>query len=181
MDVTFFYFGALFFGSMTVYNLYSARKYGESYLPVVVGAMMFISLVLLIVLPWQYGYTVFMFTAIFSVVKYRSVYDISKKKMERCIGDSKSTEPLKPIDYFTGWKLLHRLSNKYGPNKAALINSVVMWFFGIFLAVLFSYLWPNIFSNIWYIVLVMTIVMSGFYWQNKKLLESLESGNLAGE
>lgn len=175
MDITFFHFGALFFALVALYNLYSARKYGESNLPVVVATMMFISLVLIIVFPWQYGYIAFMLTAIFSVIKYRRVYDINKKKMKRYVDDSKNNEPLKFIDYFTGWKLLHRLNKKYGPNKASLINSFFMWVFGMLLVVLCSYLWPYLFSNVRYIAFIMTVVILGFYWQNKKLLESLDS------
>ncbi|WP_094226725.1 hypothetical protein [Methanolobus psychrotolerans] len=177
MDITFFHFGALFFGLVALYNLYSAHKYGESYLPVIVGTMMFISLVLIIIFPWQYGYIAFMLTAIFSVTKYRRVHDINKKKMKRYMDDSKNNESLKPIDYFTGWKLLHRLNKKYGPNKASLINSFFMWVFGILLICISRYMWPDIFSNLRYIAFIMTLVVLGFYWQNKKLLESLDSGD----
>ncbi|WP_340819413.1 hypothetical protein [Methanolobus sp. WCC4] len=136
---------------------------------------MFISLVLLIVLPWQYGYIAFLLTAMFSVGKYRKVQGINKEKMKRFMGDSKNTEPLKPIDYFTGWKLLHRWNAKYGPNKAAMINSALMWFFGILLILVSRYVWPDIFSNISSMIIVVTVVMLGFYWQNKKLLESLDA------
>jgi hypothetical protein len=182
MDITFFHFAALFFGSLTLYNLYSARRYGESYLPVVVGIMMLISLVLFIFLPWQYGYIAFLLTAMFSVAMYRKSCDIQKEKMKRFIGDSNDNDSLKLIDYFTGWKLLHRWNKKYGPKKASFINSAIMWIFGIVLAFLLTYIWPDTFEDMRHsIFLIMTAVMIGFYWQNKRLLESLENGNPANE
>ncbi|WP_407354868.1 hypothetical protein [Methanolobus sp. WCC5] len=180
MNVTFFHFGALFFGLVAVYNLYSALKHRDSCLPAFVGAMMFILFVLFIFLPWQYGYLAFLLTAMFSVIIYRKSCDIQKEKMKRFVGNSKDTDQLKFVDYFTGWKLLHRWNNKYGPKKASLINSIIMWVFGITIGFLFTYLWPDIFSNMWHhIVIVMTIIMLGFYWQNKRLLESLDNGNPA--
>ncbi len=175
MDMTFFHFGALFFISVTIYNIYSAIKYGESYLPAIVGIMMSVSLLLIIILPWQYGYVAFILTMIFSVANYRKSCRINKGKMKRYIKDSKSTDKLKLIDLFTGWKLLHHLSRKYGPAKASFINSTFGWLFGILLIVISRYMWPDIFSNIRYIAFIMTAVMFGFYWQNKKLLESLAS------
>ncbi len=178
MHITFFYFGALFFGSVTIYNIYSARKYGESYLPEIMGIMILFSLLLFMILPWQYGYVAFMLTMIFSVVNYRKSYRINKGKMKRYVEDSWSTEALKLTDFFMGWRLLHHLNRKYGPAKASLINSAFMWLFGIFLIIIFSYLWPDIFSNIYYIAPITTVVMFGFYWQNKKLLESLDPGDL---
>ncbi|WP_342306002.1 hypothetical protein [Methanolobus sp. ZRKC5] len=177
MDITIFYLGALFFGSVAIFNAYSTHKYGESYLPAIVSIMVFFSLLLLIILPWQYGYVAFMLTMIFSIVNYRKSYRINKGKMRQYIEDSRSTESLKLTDYFTGWKLIHHLNRRYGPNKASLIYSLFMWLFGILLIILVSHLWPDIFSNIWYVAFIMTTVMFGFYWQNKKLLESLNKGD----
>jgi hypothetical protein len=97
--------------------------------------------------------------------------------MKRYLSDSRSNEPIKPIDLFTGWKLLHRLNQKYGPRKASLINSSIMWIFCILIAFMFTYLWPDIFTNTWSLIFVMTIIVAGFYRQNKRLLENLEKGN----
>ncbi len=175
MDITFFHFATLFFGLLTLYNLYSARKYGESYLPVLVGIMMLISLVLFIFVQRQYGYIVFLLTAMFSVAMYRKSCDIQKEKMKRFVGDSKETDSLKLIDYFLGWKLLHRWNKKYGPKKASFINSLIMWIFGIIFAFLLIYIWPDTFEDIRHSIFpVITVVMIGFYWQNKRLLENLE-------
>ncbi|WMW24101.1 hypothetical protein RE474_08310 [Methanolobus sediminis] len=182
MEITFFHLAALFFGLLTLYNLYSARKYGESYLPVLVGTMMLFSLVLFIFLPWQYGYVAFLLTAIFSVTIYRKSCDMHKEKMERFVRDSKDNDSLKLIDYFTGWKLLHRWNKKYGPKKASFINSAIMWVFGIVFTLLLIYIWPDTFVNMRYsIIISITVVIVGFYWQNKRLLEGLENGNLANE
>lgn len=178
MDITFFHFGALFFGSVAIFNAYSARKYGESYLPVIVGVMIFLSLILFLTLPWQYGYVAFLLTMVFSIANYRKSYSINKEKMKRYITDSKNKEPLGFTDIFTGWKLIHHLNRRYGNNKASLIYSFFMWLFGILLIIIFSNLWPDIFLNIWYVILIMTIVMFGFYRQNKKLLESLDTEEL---
>ena len=175
MDITFFHFATLFFGLLTLYNLYSARKYGESYLPVLVGIMMLISLVLFIFVQRQYGYIVFLLTAMFSVAMYRKSCDVQKEKMKRFVGDSKETDSLKLIDYFLGWKLLHRWNKKYGPKKASFINSLIMWIFGIIFAFLLIYIWPDTFEDIRHSIFpVITVVMIGFYWQNKRLLENLE-------
>jgi hypothetical protein len=175
MNISFFHFAALFFGSVTLYNLYSARRYGESYIPALVGMMMLISLVLFIFLPWQYGYIAFLLTVTFSVAIYRKSRNIQKEKMKRFVGDSKDADSLKLIDYFFGWKLLHRWNKKYGPKKASFINSLIMWIFGIIFAFLLIYIWPDTFEDIRHsIIPVMTVVMIGFYWQNKRLLENLE-------
>jgi Ca2+/Na+ antiporter len=182
MDITFFHFAALFFGLVTLYNVYSARKYGESYLPVLVGIMMLISLVLFIFLPWQYGYIAFLLTMMFSVAMYRKSCDIHKEKMKRFIRDSKDNDSLKLIDYFTGWKLLHRWNKNYGPKKASFINSFIMWIFGIVFAFLITYIWPDTFGDMNHnLIIIMTVAMLGFYWQNKRLLESLDDGNPAEE
>ncbi len=90
---------------------------------------------------------------------------------------SQNTEALKFTDFFTGWKLLHRLSRKYGPAKASFINSIFMWLSGIAIIYIFNYLWPDIFSNIWRMIFIVTLIMLGFYRQNKKLLEMSDSGN----
>lgn len=177
MEITFFHVGAIFFGSVTIYNLHSSRKYGESYIPAIAGSMMFISLLLFIILPWQYGYIALIFTMIFAVVNYSKSKSINKEKMERFVKDSKVTEPLKLTDYFMGWKVLHRLNEKYGPKKASFIYSVYMWLFGVILIIVSGYLWPDIFSNVWLIGFIVTGTMVGFYWQNKKLLEDLDSHN----
>ncbi|MBP1907990.1 hypothetical protein [Methanolobus bombayensis] len=102
--------------------------------------------------------------------------------MKRFVGDSKDNDSLKLIDYFFGWKLLHRWNKKYGPKKASFINSTIMWVFGIAIAYLFIYIWPDTFENMRHsIFLIMTVVMIGFYWQNKRLLESLKNSNPAEE
>jgi len=170
-------FRALFFGSVAIYNLHSARKYGESYLPAIVASMMFISSSLFLVLPLQYGSVAFLFTTMFALVNYKKNYGINKERMRRHIGDSQGTGTLKFTDYFTGWKMLHHLNRKYGPAKASLINTVFMWVFSILLLAIFSYLWPDIFSSIRYMALIVTMTIIGFYWQNKKLLENLDSND----
>lgn len=175
MEITFFHVGAIFFGSVTIYNLHSARKYGESYIPAIAGSMMFISLLLFIFLPWQYGYIAFLLTTIFAVANYSKSKSINREKMKRFVKDSKAAEPLKLADYFMGWKVLHRLNEKYGPKKASFIYSVCMWVFGVILIIVSGYLWPDILSNIWQISFIVTMTMAGFYWQNKKLLEDLDS------
>lgn len=178
MDITIFHIGALFFGSVTIFNIYSARKYGESYLPAILGAMMLLSALLFLVLPWQYGYVALLLTMIFSVANYRKSCRISEGKMKRYLEDSRNAEKLKPIYFITGWKLIHHLNRKYGSSKASLINSTLMWLFGIILILIFSRLWPDIFPGINQMVFIMTVVMLGYYWQNKKLLESLDTNDL---
>ena len=170
-----YHLGALFFGSAAIYNLHSARKYGESYIPAIVSSMMSVSFALLLVLPLQYGSAVFLLTIIFALVNYKKIYRINRVKMKRYLADSQSTEKLKLADYFTGWKLLHRLNRKHGPAKASLINSFFIWFFGMLLLAVFTYLWPDISLKIRHMAFVMTIVVTGFYWQNKKLLENLDT------
>ena len=177
MYITIYHLGALFFGLVAIYNLHSARKYGESYLPAIVASMMSVSFALLFVLPLQYGSAVFLLTIIFALVNYKKIYRINREKMKRYISDSQSTEKLKLADYFTGWKMLHHLNRKYGPAKASLINTVFMWVFSILLLAIFSYLWPDIFSSIRYMALIVTMTIIGFYWQNKKLLENLDSND----
>lgn len=178
MYFTIYHLGALFFGLVAIHNIYSARKYGESYMPAIAASMMSVSFSLLLVLPLQYGSAVFLLTTIFALVNYKKTHRLNREKMKRYIADSQGTEKLKLADYFTGWKLLHRLNRKYGPVKASLINSFFMWFFGILLFAVFTYLWPEIFSDFLHMAFIMTIVVTVFYWQNKKLLESLGTSDL---
>ncbi|WP_406656249.1 hypothetical protein V7O62_10360 [Methanolobus sp. ZRKC2] len=177
MDITIFHIGALFFASITIFNMYSARKYKESYLPAIIGIMMFFSLLLFLILPWQYGYAALLLTMIFSVANYRKSYSINKKKMMRLMENSQSAKPSKLTGLLTGWELIYHLNRKYDPSKASLINSILMWFLGILLIIVFNHIWPDVFSNIHYMAFIMTVIMLGYYWQNKKLLESLDTND----
>ena len=180
MDVTFFHFIALFFGLTAVYSFYSARKYESGYLPALIGVMMTISFFLFLIAKIV-GAIAFFLTLIFALANFKEIRSINENKMKRYISDSKNTEPIKAVDLFTGWKLLHRLNSMYGPRKASLINSSIMWIFCILIAFIYTYLWPDIFTNFWSLILIMTIIVAGFYRQNKKLLESLENSNSAKE
>ena len=181
MDITFFHFAALFFVLMAVYNLYSAHKHGENYLPALLGLMLFISFSLFIISKVLLGSIAMFLTMIFALANFKKIRRANENKMKRYISDSKNDEPLKFVDLFTGWKLLHRLNKKYGPQKASLINSSIMWIFCILIAFMYTYLWPDIFTNIWSLIFIMTIIVAGFYRQNKKLLENLENGIPAKE
>jgi hypothetical protein len=177
MDVTFFHFIALFFGLTAVYSLYSAYKYKESYLPAILGILLSISF-LLIFISRELTTIAFFFTMAFVLVNFKKMRHVNENKMKRYLSDSKNTEPIKAVDLFTGWKLLHRLNSMYGPRKASLINSSIMWIFCILIAFMYTYLWPDIFTNIWYLIFIMTVVVAGFYHQNKRMLEGLEKNNL---
>ncbi|MDK2948468.1 MAG: hypothetical protein PWQ63_1628 [Methanolobus sp.] len=179
MEIILFYFTALFFGLMAVYNLYSARKNGENYLPALLGLMMFISAALILLSKELLGAIVFFLTMAFVLVNFKKIRSANENKMKRYLSDSRNNEPIKLADLFTGWKLLHRLNKKYGPHKASLINSSIMWIFCILIAFMYTYLWPDIFTNIWYLIFIMTIIVAGFYRQNKRLLEKLENANPA--
>jgi hypothetical protein len=178
MDISFFHFAALFFVLLAIYNLYSAHKYQNSYLPAIMGAMMAISFFLFLITKIV-GAIAFFLTMIFALVNFKKIRNINENKMKRYLNDSRNNEPIKLADLFTGWKLLHRLNKKYGPHKASLINSSIMWIFCILIAFMYTYLWPDIFTNIWYLIFIMTIIVAGFYRQNKRLLEKLENANPA--
>jgi len=178
MDISFFHFAALFFGSMSVYNLYSAHKYKGSYLPAIVGAMMTISFLLFFIVK-ELGAIAFFLTMIVVLIYSKRIRNINENKMKSYLSDSRNNEPIKLADLFTGWKLLHRLNKKYGPRKASFINSSIIWIFCILIAFMYTYLWPDIFTNIWYLIFIMTIIVAGFYRQNKRLLEKLEKANPA--
>lgn len=180
MDITIFHFGIVFFGFMTIYNISSARRYNESYFPAIIGALMFISTLLLLLLPRQYGSVAFLFTALFTIVNRKKIQKNHDKRIEKFIEDDNDNEPLNIADFFTGWKLLHRLNHKYGPKKASLIISiwVALPVFLIFLIA--SYVWPgfwlDIFSGKYYLMgIIAGILIIGYYRQNKKLLEKLDS------
>jgi membrane protein implicated in regulation of membrane protease activity len=157
---------------MAVYNLYSAHKYKGSYLPAILGVLMSISF-LLIFISRELTTIAFFLAMLFALVNFKKIRRVNENKMKRYISDSKSNEPLKLADYFTGWKLLHRLNKKYGPCKASLINSSFIWIFSILIAFIYTYLWPDFFTNIWYLISIMTIVVALSYRQNKRLLESM--------
>ncbi|MEZ5334768.1 MAG: hypothetical protein R2741_05785 [Methanolobus sp.] len=173
MNITFFHFGAVFFALTAIFNYHSARKYEGSYLPAIMGVMMCISIFLFLV-SREAGSIAFLLTMIFGIANYNKAKTINENKMKRYMVDSKNADSLKLNDYFSGWKLLHLLHRKYGPGKASLINSFVMWVFGVLMVKMYIYLWPEIFTNFWSLILVITTITALFYRQNKKLLENLD-------
>ncbi len=80
MNITFFHFGALFFGLVAAYNLHSARKYGVNSLPAIIALMMFISFSLFLLMPLQYGLVAFLITIMFALINYNKGYKSTKQR-----------------------------------------------------------------------------------------------------
>lgn len=139
IDISIFHAAALFFGIMTLYNLYSANRHKHSYLPAAVGFVMFVSSSLFLISE-LYGSIAFTLTMVFILLNYRKITKINRNRMQRYLEDSRNAGPLKFSDYFTGWKLVHHLNKKYGAGKASLIYSAFFWMMGLLFIAMYAYL-----------------------------------------